>query len=141
MVCGCKISLKSELLINLRDSDMALIFIYIQLYTIKTQISFAVDAKLISAFVFATYIVQSESLYFLNPKFQASSHLLRLRSPVCVGPGREPRRPVFSQRGSYGDVPMMLNIATSPRPEVIELFSCSTQLSMKFNWSSIFMLK
>ena len=30
------------------------------------------NAKLISAFVFATWIVQS--LYFLNPKFQASSH-------------------------------------------------------------------
>ena len=40
----------------------------------KTQISFAVTAKLISAFVFATYTVQS--LYFLNPKFQASSLLL-----------------------------------------------------------------
>ena len=64
----------------------------------KTQISFAVTAKLISAFVFATWIVQS--LYFLNPKFQASSHLRRLYSPVCVGPGRKPRRPVFSQRGS-----------------------------------------
>ena len=65
----------------------------------KTQISFAVTAKLISAFVFATRIVQS--LYFLNPKFQASSHLLWLYSAVCVGPGRKPRRPVFSQRGSY----------------------------------------
>ena len=63
------------------------------------QISFAVTAKLISAFVFATWIVQS--LYFLNPKFQASSHLLWLYSPVCVGPGRKPRRQVFSQRGSY----------------------------------------
>ena len=40
----------------------------------KTQISFAVTAKLISAFVFATRIVQS--LYFLNPTFQASNHLL-----------------------------------------------------------------
>ena len=40
----------------------------------KTQISFAVTAKLISAFVFATQIVQS--LYFLNTKFHASSHLL-----------------------------------------------------------------
>ena len=39
----------------------------------KTQISFAVTAKLISAFVFATWIVQY--LYFLNTKFQASSHL------------------------------------------------------------------
>ena len=39
----------------------------------KMQMSFAVTAKLISAFVFATWIVQY--LYFLNPKFQASSHL------------------------------------------------------------------
>ena len=58
----------------------------------------AVTAQLISAFVFAIRIVQS--LYYLNPKFQASSHLLWLYSPVCVGPGRKPRRPVFSQRGS-----------------------------------------
>ena len=38
----------------------------------------------------------------LLPKseIQASSHLLWLYSPVCVGPGRKPRRPVFSQRGS-----------------------------------------
>ena len=64
----------------------------------KTQISFAVTAKLISAFVFAAWIVQS--LFFLNPKFHASSHLLWLYSPVCVGPGRKPRRPVFSERGS-----------------------------------------
>ena len=36
----------------------------------KTQISFAVTAKLISAFVFTTWIV--EYLFFLNPKFQVS---------------------------------------------------------------------
>ena len=45
-------------------------------------------AKLISVFVFATWIVQS--FYFINTKFQASSHLLLLHSPVCVGPGRKP---------------------------------------------------
>ena len=61
--------------------------------------SFAVTAKLISAFVFATRIVQT--LFFLNPKFQASSHLLWLYSPVCVGPGRKPQTPDFSQRGPY----------------------------------------
>ena len=60
----------------------------------KTQISFAVTEKLISAFVYSTRIVQS--LNFLNPKFQASSYLLWLHSPVCVGPGWKPRRPVFS---------------------------------------------
>ena len=67
-------------------------------------------------FVFATQIVQSlyslnlyfatqivQLLYSLNLKFQASSHLLWLHSPVLVGPGRKPRRPVFSQRGSYDE--------------------------------------
>ena len=41
----------------------------------KTQISFAVNAKLISSFVFATGIVQS--LFYLNPK----------PSSVAVQPG------------------------------------------------------
>ena len=57
------------------------------------------EAKLIRAFVFATRIVQS--LFYLNPKFQASSHLLWLHSLVCVGPGQKSGRLVFSQRGSY----------------------------------------
>ena len=48
----------------------------------KVQISFVVTAKLISAFVFSIRIVQF--LYFSNPKFQASSHLLCLYRPVCV---------------------------------------------------------
>ena len=43
---------------------------------------------MISAFVFATQIEQF--LFYLNPKFQASSHLLLLYSLVCVGPGRNP---------------------------------------------------
>ena len=55
--------------------------------------------KLISACVFATRIVQR--LLFLNPKFQVSSRFLRLYRPVCVGPDRKPRRPVFSCHGSY----------------------------------------
>ena len=54
----------------------------------KAQISFAVTAKLISAFVFAIRTVHF--LYFLNPKFQASSLFLGLYRPVCVGPGRKP---------------------------------------------------
>ena len=45
---------------------------------------------------FATRIVQS--LLYLNLKFQVSSNLLWLHSPVCVGPGGKPRRPVFSQQ-------------------------------------------
>ena len=65
----------------------------------KTQIRCAVTAQLISAFVFATRIKQS--LYFLFTKFQAYSHLVWLYTLVCIRPGRKPRRPVFSQRGSY----------------------------------------
>ena len=60
----------------------------------KTQISCAVTAQLISAFVFAIRIVQS--LFYLNPKFQAPSHRLWLYSPVNVGPGLKPRRQIFS---------------------------------------------
>ena len=45
-------------------------------------------AKLISAFVFATRIVQF--LFYLNPKFQASSTFLCLYRPVYVGPVRKP---------------------------------------------------
>ena len=52
-------------------------------------LSRAVAAKLISAFVFPTRIVQF--FYFQKSKFQVSSSLLGLYSPVCVGPGRKPR--------------------------------------------------
>ena len=48
---------------------------------------FAVTA-LISTFVFSTRIVQF--LFYLNPKFQASSLLLCLYGLVCVGPVRKP---------------------------------------------------
>ena len=68
-----------------------------------------VPAKLISAFVFATRIVQS--LSYLEIKFQASIHFLRLRSLICVGPGRKPRRPVFWRRGSYSG--MYTSLVTS----------------------------
>ena len=48
-----------------------------------------VTAKLISTFVFARRIVQS--LYFLNTKLQASSHLLWQYSLIYVQPGQKPR--------------------------------------------------
>ena len=59
----------------------------------KAQISCSVTGQLIIAFVFATKIVQS--LYLLNPKFQASSHLLWLDKPVCVAPGQKTQKTVF----------------------------------------------
>ena len=52
--------------------------------------------KLINTFVFATRRVQF--LFFLNPKFQASSPLVWLHRPVCVRSGRKHRRSVFSRR-------------------------------------------
>ena len=72
------------------------IFVYAKT---KAQVSCAVTAQLISAFVFASRIVNF--LFFLNPKFQASSYLMQLHRLVCVGPGQNPRRPVFSRRGSF----------------------------------------
>ena len=62
------------------------------------QISCAVTVQLISIFVVARWIVRS--LYLLNQKFHGSSHLLWLYSPVCVGAGLKPRKPVFSRQGS-----------------------------------------
>ena len=64
----------------------------------KAQVSFSVTAQLMSTFVFATLIEQF--LFFINPKLQASSLFLRLYRPVCDGPSRKPRRPVFSRCGS-----------------------------------------
>ena len=92
-------------------------------------------AKLISAFVFATRIVQS--LFYVNPKFQASSHLLWLYSLLCVGPGRTPRRPGFSQRGSYSNTAQIsmrenLCILISTRFSINSLYS--KKKAMNRNW-------
>ena len=84
------------------------------------------DAQLISAFVFAIRIVQS--LYYLNPKFQASNHLLRLYSRVCVGPGRKPLRLVFSQRGSFG----VTSLLEEPSDHAILILSITVFYIVKF---------
>ena len=65
---------------------------------------------------FAIRIVQSR--YLLNPKFQASSYLLWLYSAVCVRPGWKPRRPVFSQRGSF-------QITSYCHTEIFDALTCS----------------
>ena len=46
-------------------------------------------------------LYQYNPFFLLKPKFQTSSHLLCVNSLVCVRPGRKPRRPVFSLRGSF----------------------------------------
>ena len=77
------------------NTDLSLVmrktFIFAYVKT-KTQTSCSVTAQLISAFVSATWMVQY--LFFLSPKFQASSFLLCC-SLVCVGPGRKPRGSSF----------------------------------------------
>ena len=75
--------------------------------------NYAADQRL----VFAIRIAQS--LYYLNPKFQASNHLLWLYSLVCVKPGRKPGDQ-FSHNEAhmaygkklfdYGDVNSMLGV-------------------------------
>ena len=47
------------------------------------------------------YVRFTGSTIPLLPIYAISSHLLWLYSLGCVGPGQKPRRPVFSQRGSY----------------------------------------
>ena len=61
----------------------------------KAQISCAVTAQLISAFVF----VNGQYNPSLNPKFEASSLFPRLYRLVCVGPGRKFQIPGFSHCG------------------------------------------
>ena len=78
------------------------------------QISCAATATLISAFVFTTQTVQF--LLFLNPKVQASSHLLKLHRPVCVIPGPKPQRPVFSRCGSIKPAPFTTRPQGPPLP-------------------------
>ena len=70
----------------------------------KGQISFAVTAKLISAFVFSTRTVQF--LFYLHPKFQASSTFLCLCSFVCVGPVQKPHCWFSHQAAQLYIVPM-----------------------------------
>ena len=48
-------------------------------------------------FVFAPY---QYNHCFKNPKYNLSSHLMWLHSPICVGPGRRPEYSFFSRRVS-----------------------------------------
>ena len=62
------------------------------------------DKRLICPFAFLQSlciysVTGSRKTVDLNGKVKPSG-LVRLYSLVCVGPGRIPRRPVFSQRGS-----------------------------------------
>ena len=79
----------------------------------NVQTSFSVTVTVISAFVFATRTAQF--LYFLYPKFSASSHLLCLYSSVCVGPVRKPHC-WFSHDVAHILVAMLLTIQRMNHP-------------------------
>ena len=83
-----------------------------------------------SGFVFAIW--KEQSFYFLNPKFRASSHPLWLHNLVCVGPGRNPRRPVFSERGSYIRIQCRLKrLWNTSRDAAKPVFGVSDQVGHK----------
>ena len=67
----------------------------------KVQISCGINVQLNSTFVFATRIVQS--LYFPNPKFQASSHFHFLYSLICVRPEDRFSRDTAQMRRTLSD--------------------------------------
>ena len=58
------------------------------------QLNFPGDAGLSHKFGIGLHSVL-QSLYFRNSKFDASSHLLWLHSPVSDEPGQKPQRPGF----------------------------------------------
>ena len=92
----------------------------------------SVAAQLISASVFAIRIIQS--LIYLNPKFQASSHLLWLYSTICVGPGRKPRILVFHM---YKPLKAWIGCVCLLFVCLFCLFVC-LRLSVSFNNFSVF---
>ena len=115
--------------LNPKGSNSGHLFGYIYQLSL-VLFEYAKTKTQISAFVFTTWIVQVQSLYFLCPKFLASSHLLWFYRPVCVGLGRKPRRPVFSKRGSCVheiDLFVCLIVALCPRltAEVMSVLSAT----------------
>ena len=77
----------------------------------KTQISFAVSAKLISVFVFAIRIVQS--LYYLNPKLHASSHFEAVQPGLCGTRSKNPKTGFRTTRFIYAASVMNMKITTT----------------------------
>ena len=65
----------------------------------KAQISCAITAQLITAFVFATQIVQFLLHLYLDNQY--STFLLWVYRPVCVGPCWKSQRPACLRCGSY----------------------------------------
>ena len=64
------------------------------------QIDDEIAGRTAKASLILVDFVQMSGVKWNQTLHSPKSHLLRLYSPVCVGPSRKPRRPVFSQRGS-----------------------------------------
>ena len=77
-----------------------------------------------------SYTVQS--LYFPYTQFQTTIHLLWLYILACVQPGQKPRKPVFSQRGSYS-IPRKTNSAKT----AICTTTCYKVLTWKLSFNTI----
>ena len=58
--------------------------------------------------------------------FKSSSHFLWLRSPDCFGPGRKPRRLVFSRRKSYLNLQYFYKLCTKTQQR--EMMKMTSQL-------------
>ena len=85
----------------------------------------------ISAFDFATWIVQF--LYFLNPKFPASSHILCLYSSMCLRPVQKPR---FSLVTAHLHIPWTCSMSQHNSHFVLHnLYTCIHFISC---WYTIF---
>ena len=82
------------------------------------------------AFVSAIRIIHS--LYYLNPKFQASSNVLWLYSLVCVGPDQKHRRPV-----SHNEAHLTIGLSRPYRLDE-SIFSERGFLSIVFIFISFF---
>ena len=68
-------------------------------------------------------------LYFLIPTLQASSYILCMHSPVCVGLDRKPRRQVFLQSGSH----------KTPHTDILTSDSCTEPVpNMAYGNTSVY---
>ena len=104
----------------------------------KTQISFEAD----HTFVFATPIVHF--LFFLNLKFQASSHLLCMYRPVCVSHVRKPHC-WFSHAAAHWHNTLLETAEEEENRITVEISSCPSlhqrnelnwdQSLVSFNWA------
>ena len=79
-----------------------------------------------SAFVLATPIVQF--LLYLTPKFQASSLLLWLYRPVCVGPVQKPHCWFFHKAAHI--FYMQHQHATRLQPQIVSICICKTKMQI-----------